>query len=120
MREVQEGSGAENGTGGCADRDRTLKTSTVSCRNGEPTAKKIGRNSKEGCLGQVRQGHIYRAIQENHIAYGKSIDEACRLLRVSRSAYYKWASGKLSSSAVENAVLTAATSARGKQRARST
>ena len=48
---------------------------------------------------------IYRAIQEDQVAYGEPIDEACRLLRISRSAYYKWASGKLSSRAVENAVL---------------
>ena len=71
-------------------------------RNVEPAAKKIGRGSEEGCLGQVRQGHIYKAIRENHEESGDPIDESCKLLHVSRSAYHKWASGKLSPRTAEN------------------
>ena len=42
------------------------------------------------------------AIRENHEECGEPIDEACRLLHVSRSAYHKWASGKLSGRAAAN------------------
>ena len=50
----------------------------------------------------MRQGHIYRAIRESHEESGDPIDEACKLLHVSRSAYHKWASGKLSPRTAEN------------------
>ena len=53
----------------------------------------------------MRQGHIYRAIRGNHEENGDPIDEACRLLHVSRSAYHKWASGKLSTRTAENHAL---------------
>ena len=53
----------------------------------------------------MRQRHIYAAIREAHTEKGYSIELACELLHVARSAYYKWASGKLSSRAVENAML---------------
>ncbi|MBR6459718.1 MAG: IS3 family transposase [Actinomycetaceae bacterium] len=53
----------------------------------------------------MRLGHIYRAIQENHAERGEPIDEACKLLHVSRSAYHKWASGKLSPRAADNKVI---------------
>ena len=57
-------------------------------------------------MGQVRQLRLYRAIQ----AYSKdchaSKELCCRILCVSRSAYYRWTSGKLSRRAIENEQLT--------------
>ena len=53
-------------------------------------------------LSEVRQRHICRAIQECHEKQGFSIEAACKLLHVARSAYRKWTSGKLSSRATEN------------------
>lgn len=50
----------------------------------------------------MRQHHIYRAIQECHKEQGFSIEGACELLHVARSAYHKWASGKLSRRTLEN------------------
>ena len=47
---------------------------------------------------QVRQGRTYTAIRE----CGYPIEIACGLLHVSRSAYHKWASGKLSQRTSEN------------------
>ncbi len=46
----------------------------------------------------MRQGHLYRAIQE----YSCPVELGCKLLRVARSAYHKWASGKLSQRAQDN------------------
>lgn len=62
----------------------------------------MGRNRKERCLSQVRFEYTYMAIKECHIAYGVAIETACKLLHVSRSAYYKWVSGKLSFRTLEN------------------
>ena len=53
----------------------------------------------------MRQGHIYRAIRENHEESGDAIEESCKLLHVSRSAYHKWASGRLSHRSTENKML---------------
>jgi len=53
----------------------------------------------------VRLGHIYKAIREDHEESGGPIDEACKLLHVSRSGYHKWASGKLSPRVAENKAL---------------
>ena len=53
----------------------------------------------------MRLGHIYKAIREDHEESGGPIDEACKLLHVSRSGYHKWASGKLSPRAAENKAL---------------
>ena len=64
--------------------------------------KKIGRGREEGCLSEVRQRHIYTAIKECHEEHGFPVEAACKLLHVARSAYYKWASGKLSHRAAEN------------------
>lgn len=64
---------------------------------------KIGRGGEEGCLSQIRQMHIYVAIKEVSHSEGRiSIETACKLLHVARSAYHKWASGKLSQRAAEN------------------
>lgn len=46
----------------------------------------------------MRQGHLYSAIRD--CAY--PVDISCRILRVSRAAYYKWLSGKPSARAAEN------------------
>ena len=50
----------------------------------------------------MRQSRIYAAIREAHTEKGYPIELACELLHVSRSAYHKWASGKLSRRAAEN------------------
>lgn len=50
----------------------------------------------------MRQGHIYRAIREYNAESGCPIELSCELLHVSRSAYHKWAAGKLSNRAAEN------------------
>ena len=50
----------------------------------------------------MRQLRTYRAIAEYHEEVGLPIEAACKLLHVARSAYHKWASGKLSRRAVEN------------------
>ncbi len=50
----------------------------------------------------MRQGHLYRAIQEYNFEVGCPIELGCKLLRVARSAYHKWASGKLSRRRLEN------------------
>lgn len=62
----------------------------------------MGQNREERCLSEVRRCQIYRAIQACHKEYGFPIDAACELLHVARSAYHRWASGKLSHRATEN------------------
>ena len=42
------------------------------------------------------------AIKECHEKQGFPIEASCKLLHVARSAYHKWASGKLSRRAAEN------------------
>lgn len=50
----------------------------------------------------MRQGHLYRVIREYNAESGCPIELSCELLHVSRSAYHKWAAGKLSNRATEN------------------
>ena len=50
----------------------------------------------------MRQRRAYAAIREAHEETGYPIELACKLLHVARSAYHKWASGKLSRRAAEN------------------
>ena len=50
----------------------------------------------------MRQRRAYAAIREAHEEKGYPIELVCKLLHVSRSAYHKWASGKLSRRATEN------------------
>ena len=50
----------------------------------------------------MRQRRIYAAIREAHEENGYPIELACELLHVARSAYHKWASGKLSRRTAEN------------------
>ena len=50
----------------------------------------------------MRQGHLYRAIREYNAENGCPIELSCVLLHISRSAYHKWTSGKLSNRAAEN------------------
>lgn len=50
----------------------------------------------------MRQGQLYRAIQAHHAEAGCPVELGCKLLHVSRSAYNKWAAGKLSSRNTEN------------------
>lgn len=45
---------------------------------------------------------MYKAIQECHTEQGYPIEAVCELIHVARSAYHKWASGKLSRRAEEN------------------
>ena len=48
---------------------------------------------------------MYRAVRECHEEKGYPIDESCGTLHISRAAYHRWASGKLSKRTVENAKL---------------
>lgn len=48
------------------------------------------------------QEHIYLAIKESKEEYGYPVEEACRLLKVSRAAYYRWLSGKKCRRELEN------------------
>lgn len=50
----------------------------------------------------MRQRRIYAAIREAHTEKGYSIELACELFRAARSAYHRWASGKLSRRTAEN------------------
>lgn len=50
----------------------------------------------------MRQGYLYRAIREYNAENGCPIELSCTLLHISRSAYHKWASGKLSNRTAEN------------------
>ena len=50
----------------------------------------------------MRQRRIYAAIREAHTEKGYPIELACEMLHVARSAYPRWASGKLSRRAAEN------------------
>ena len=50
----------------------------------------------------MRNIELYRAIQESNKENGYSVEEACDILHASRSAYYKWASGKRSARTMQN------------------
>ena len=50
----------------------------------------------------MRQRRAYAAIREAHEETGSPIELACKLLHAARSAYHKWASGKLSQRTTEN------------------
>ena len=50
----------------------------------------------------MRQRRIYAAIREAHEETDYPIELACKLLHAARSAYHKWASGKLSRRTAEN------------------
>ena len=50
----------------------------------------------------MRQRRAYAAIREAHVETGYPIELACKLLHAARSAYHRWASGKLSQRAAEN------------------
>ncbi len=49
----------------------------------------------------MRQPHLYRAVQECHTARSP-IEETCKILHISRAAYYCWASGKWSIRTLKN------------------
>ena len=53
-------------------------------------------------LSQVRQSHIYLAIKECKEEYGYPVELSCRILGVSRAAYYRWLSGKKCAREQEN------------------
>ena len=45
---------------------------------------------------------MYRAVRECHEEKGYPIEEACATIHISRAAYHRWASGKMSSRTAEN------------------
>ena len=45
---------------------------------------------------------MYLSVKENHESHGYSVDQSCRILSISRAAYYKWAKGELSPRTAEN------------------
>ena len=51
---------------------------------------------------QVRQSHLYLSVKESHESHGYSVEQSCRILNISRAAYYKWAKGELSPRTAEN------------------
>ncbi len=53
----------------------------------------------------MRQGRLYRAVRECNAEVGCPVELGCKILHVARSAYHKWASGKLSHRATENEAL---------------
>ncbi len=53
----------------------------------------------------MRQGRLYQAIREYNTEVGCPVELGCKLLHVARSAYHKWASGKLSRRVAENEAL---------------
>ena len=50
----------------------------------------------------MRHGYLYIAIQESHAEKGYPVEEGCRLLHVARSAYHRWAHGKMNCRTAEN------------------
>ena len=50
----------------------------------------------------MKQRHIYAAIREAHEEKGYPIELACESLHVARSAYHRWASGRLGRRTAEN------------------
>lgn len=50
----------------------------------------------------MRQSHLYAAIQAEHVEKDHFVEPMCKLLHVSHSAYYKWASGKQCQRTIEN------------------
>ena len=50
----------------------------------------------------MRQERQYRAIRDCHEEYHYPIEAACKILHVSRAAYYKWKGGQKSRRAMEN------------------
>ncbi|MGN0184662.1 MAG: IS3 family transposase, partial [Aristaeellaceae bacterium] len=43
----------------------------------------------------MRQEHLYAAIRDCHAEFGYPVEAACRILHVSRAAYYRWAAGRV-------------------------
>ena len=50
----------------------------------------------------MRQSHIYLAIKECKEEHGDPVELSCDMLDVSRSAYYRWLSGKKCAREMEN------------------
>uniref|UniRef100_UPI000AF86AF3 IS3 family transposase n=1 Tax=Mediterraneibacter glycyrrhizinilyticus TaxID=342942 RepID=UPI000AF86AF3 len=57
---------------------------------------------KGRCLSQVKQAHLYQSILECTKQLGYPVEQACKILKVSRSAYYKWLNGSKSARETEN------------------
>ena len=53
-------------------------------------------------LNQVRQSHIYQAIRSCREEFGYSVEKSCKFFGVSRTAYYRWLSGKKCRRELEN------------------
>ena len=45
---------------------------------------------------------MYLSVKESHESHGYSVEQSCRILNISRAAYYKWAKGELSPRTAEN------------------
>lgn len=77
---------------------------------------KNGRGSGEGCLSQIRQIHLCKAIKEHCEESGNAVEEACSILHVSRAAYYRWLSGQKSSRTAENEAIAVSDDERNMRR----
>ena len=49
--------------------------------------------------------HLYQAVKKCHEEKGYPIEQECRILHISRSAYHSWAAGKQSKRTVENEII---------------
>ena len=45
---------------------------------------------------------MYFTVREGHEEYGYPVEQSCRILKISRAAYYKWLTGELSPRTSEN------------------
>ena len=45
---------------------------------------------------------MYLSVKENHESHGYSVEQSCRILSISRAAYYKWTKNEPSPRAAEN------------------
>ena len=45
---------------------------------------------------------MYLSVKESHESHGYSVEQSCKILNISRAAYYKWAKGELSPRTAEN------------------
>lgn len=91
-----------DGRGRVESPNRSTGARKLYVEDGARPSKKSEGIGEGGSLGQVRQERQYRAIRDCHEASRYPIDAECRILHVSRAAYYKWKSGHKSQQTTEN------------------
>ena len=53
----------------------------------------------------MRQSHLYSSIKYCTEEYNYPIEACCRILRISRSAYYKWLRGDVGDRVIQNRLI---------------